>query len=154
MATRGLRRAARGASSFSGIRELQENVARVLDATSGKKIKQVYMDAGTILRDEARRNAPFDPKRESGFHLRDAIFVDEGAAEKSNVIVGVQSVLRGTKKLARAPHAHLMEFGFHQRDGKFNPGKPFMRPAITSTKAEIRTALKSGLIKIVEEAPR
>lgn len=154
MATRSLQRGARGASSFKGVREVQDNLARVIDATSGKKVKEVYMQAGEILKDQAMRNAPYDPKRETGFHLRDAIFVDEGAAEKSNVLVGVQSVLRGTKKTARAPHAHLMEFGFHQRDGKFNPGQPFMRPAIASSKAAIRETIKRGLLKVIEDAPR
>lgn len=136
-------RDARKAFQIEGIDEILDNVSRVIDGVSGKKAKEVYYEGGKILRDAARRNAPYDPGRKRGTHLRDAIFVDEGPENKPNALVGVRYNPGG------APHAHLVEYGSSR-----SQAQPYFRPAIVSAGPRIGETIKKGLRKIIEEAPR
>lgn len=101
----------------------------------GKEVKEVYMGAALLFRDEARRRAPVRSGR-----LRRAIFADFGDPVKPNVIVGVQYFLHGKRQIAMAPHAHLVEFGTRN-----SPARPFMRPAVTASKDRMSNAIASGL---------
>lgn len=134
---------ARKAFQIEGIEEIQANLARVLDEVTGEQAKDVYYEAGKILRDAARAKAPYDTGRVKGTHLRDAIFVDRGEKIKPNVLVGVRYKAPG------APHAHLIEYGSHKA-----PAQPYMRPAISGTASRIGKVIEQGLRKVIENAPK
>lgn len=139
-------RDARRAFHIEGLKEIQENLSKVVSASTGRQMKEVYYDAGVMLRDQARANAPYDDERKRGTHLKDAIFVDWGVDSKPNVLVGVSYGLRGRKG---APHAHLIEYGWINRAGRRESGKPFMRPAIASTGPRIADHIKNGFLEII-----
>jgi HK97 gp10 family phage protein len=89
--------------------------------------RSMAVAGGTILRDEAKRNAPVD----TGL-LRDSIYLayKDGLSNEAQI---VYSVTWNSKK---APHGHLIEFGhWHVQGGKggektsFTPAQPFLRPA-------------------------
>lgn len=129
-----IRRDAATAFRFEGMAEVLRNVSNVIDKTTGQKVKRVYMDAGLRLRDAAKANAPVKSGR-----LRKSVFAAYGDPAKANVLVGVNYKI--------APHAHLVEYGTVNA-----PPHPFLRPAITQTKSEIRDIISSGLKKIIDEA--
>jgi HK97 gp10 family phage protein len=135
--------AARKAFAIEGFKELQDKFAAVIDAPSAKEAKQLYYEQGRILRNQARENAPYDPGRKKGTHLKDAIFVSAGPEEKPDVLVGVRYKAPG------APHAHLVEFGTSKM-----PANPFFRKAIAQAGPTIASNIKSGLIQIIEKAAK
>lgn len=99
-------------------------------------VKELALEAGTVVRDAARANAPYDPNRKTGTHLRDAIFVDSGDPEKPDVLVGVNYRL--------APHAHLQEHGSSR-----TVAHPYMRPAIEQTRSRVNQILGDGVARII-----
>jgi HK97 gp10 family phage protein len=126
-------------SGFVGQREVIAKLKEVINATNAREVKQVYYEAGTILRDQIRANAPYDPKRKSGTHLRDAVFVDEGREDAPDVLVGVN--------YRKAPHAHLVEFGSVK-----TAAKPYFRPAISQSIPRITQKIKDGLLAVIAKA--
>lgn len=136
-------REAAKAFRIEGIAEIQANIAKVMNRAVGTAAKDVYYRAGVILRDRARANAPYDPGRKKGTHLRDAIFCGRGDPTKPNVLVGVRYKVPG------APHAHLVEFGTSKW-----AGKPYFRPALAQSGPQIASTIKDGLLKIINDATR
>lgn len=130
----------RNALRVEGLKETVQKLERIVDAATGREMKQVYYAAGKEFRDEAKTLAPFDPERKEGTHLRDAIFVSWGKDEEPNVLVGVR-----TSGESSAPHAHFLEYGWE--DGE---AQPFMRPAAAAAAPRITKIIGGGLIKIVE----
>jgi HK97 gp10 family phage protein len=125
---------------IEGIADLHEK-ARILQAVGvSPTAKASYVKAGNVLVQQARRNAPYNPRRKRGTHLRDAIFVGTPAQRPSepNILAGVNH--------RKAPHSHLVEFGTSKW-----AGKPFWRPAIAQTKGEVMAIIKAGLLKAIEE---
>lgn len=126
-----------------GVKELQDQLGKIIDRATGTKAKDVYYRAGALLRDQARRNAPYDPGRKKGTHLRDAIFCDWGDPGRSSALVGVRYKMPG------APHAHLVEFGTQRWSGH-----PFFRPAIAQTTPRISETIAAGLSDIITKVGR
>ena len=145
---------ARKALQIEGLEEIHDRLAAIKNAVTGRQVKDVYYAAGRRLRDRARANAPYDPGRKKGIHLRDAIFVDWGEENKPNVLVGVRygladltgyGIIPGTG----APHAHLVEYGSARTSAH-----PYMRPAIAQEASAIANDIKQGLLKIIESATK
>lgn len=117
-----------------GLEKITDRLAEVIDEANGKKAKEVYLSAAMKIRDGARTRAP----KVTG-KLRESIFAARGDMNKPNALVGVNYRI--------APHAHLVEYG----TVKSRP-RPFLRPAISASAAEVRKVIESGLRKIVEDA--
>lgn len=132
---------ARKAFQIEGLDEIQRKLGDIIDAVNGKKVKEVYLEGAIILRDEAKKNAPYDPKRKSGTHLRDAIFAARGDDNKPNVLVGV--------RYKSAPHAHIVEYGSVKTSAH-----PYIRPAIAATGSKIASTINDGLLDIIEDAAK
>jgi HK97 gp10 family phage protein len=126
-------------SGFVGQREVIAKLKEIMNATNAREVKQVYYEAGTILRDQIRANAPYDPKRKRGTHLRDAVFVDEGREDAPDVLVGVN--------YRKAPHAHWSEYGNAR-----HAATPYFRPAISQTVPRIAQKIKDGLLAVIAKA--
>lgn len=131
---------ARKAFQIEGLEEIQARLAKIINGVTGKEAKQTYYEGGKLLRDQAVYNAPYDPGRKKGTHLRDAIFVSWGDDNKPNVLVGVRYNPKG------APHAHLVEYG----TVKMSPS-PYFRPAVGQTASVIAATIKNGLQAIIEK---
>lgn len=132
---------ARKGFQIEGLAEIQEKLGKIIDNVNGKKALNAYLEGGKILRDQARQNAPYDEGRESGIHLRDAIFVDGRDHGKPSVLVGVN--------FKQAPHAHWLEYGNARI-----PAQPYFRPALTQAGQEVATKIKSGLLKVIDDATK
>lgn len=129
-------REAQKALRFEGLEEIERRLSAVIDRTTGAAAKEVYLKAGLKLRDKARELAPIKTGA-----LRKSIFAARGDENKQNVLVGVNYKI--------APHAHLIEYGTVRA-----PAHPFLRPAVSATKDEMRAIIRDGLEKIIEDAAR
>jgi len=116
---------------IEGIAELESKIEAILNRATGKEVKTAYMKGALILRDRARELAPV----KTGL-LRSAIFAAYGDPTASNVLVGVNYRI--------APHAHLVEYGT-----KWAAPHPYMRPAISQTRAAVVTKISQGLRDIL-----
>lgn len=133
-----------------GFPQLLENLAVIRSFVDDDDVIDLLMDEGAQpLRDEARRNAPYDPKRKKGVHLRDAIFASEGDVNRDprgpTVLAGVNTNWRK----GGAPHAHLIERGtFKMRS------RPFWRPSVVKLRPVIAGAYAAGLRQLMTVALR
>ena len=77
----------------------------VADALTAPELRKVYLAAGRLIRDQARRNAP----RRTGL-LRRSIdtFASKTRDKERQAAITWVRLFKGS---VRAPHAHLVEFG-------------------------------------------
>lgn len=102
-----------------------ENLLKKLPNETAKKVTRLAVSAGArAIRDEAKKLAPYDPKRRKGTHLRDAIVSRRVKNTNDLFDIGVL----GNK----APHGHLLEYG----TVNMSP-KPFLRPAADNAQEEV-----------------
>lgn len=131
-----INREAQKALRFDGLEEIEAKLSKIINRATGTAAKEVYLKAGMKLRDRARSMV----KVKTG-NLRKGIFAARGDASKQNVIVGVNYKI--------APHAHLVEYGTVRA-----PAHPYMRPALSASKDEMRRTIQDGLEKIIGDAAR
>lgn len=117
-----------------GLDQMYDNMERVLDATSAKELKKDFMVAGSLLRDEARGNAPYRTGK-----LRASIFVDEGDPAKADVLVGVN--------LRKAPHALLVHYGTSKMQAR-----PFFTQAVSATRTIMAKVIVDSIQKAIQKA--
>lgn len=127
----------------TGMKELLRNLKLVEEVPHTKEAKQIFFDAGKIVRNYARHFAPYGKTRTKGTHLRDAILVSKGPLLFTDVLVTVRYKRPG------APHAHLIEFGTVK-----SPAHPFMRPAASTAKVQVQEVIKKQLIALIKATPR
>lgn len=97
-----------------------ESLLKKLPGETSKKVTRNAVSAGArVIRDNAKKLAPYDHSRKSGTHLRDGIVAKRVKGTNDVYSVGTQKF--GKKKV---PHAHLVEFGTVKA-----PPQPFLRPA-------------------------
>ena len=107
---------------FEGMKETQENLGRVLDAVTGKQMKEVMMRGALIARNTVRDLAPRGPtgNLKRAVTSRSVLYPSGVAA----AIVGFRRAGRGRSKKTegsvrvgadRAFHSHLIEFGTKPR---------------------------------------
>ncbi len=127
---------ARRAFKIEGVEELQAELSKIVNEVTGKEMKDVYVKAAIVVRDEARRFAP-----EVTGALRRGIFAARGDENKSSALVGVNYKI--------APHAHLVEFGHAGPHPA--PPHPYMRPAVENKKEAVKQIMTDGLGAIVKK---
>ncbi len=116
---------------IEGLAELQAKIGEIINRTTGREVKRVYMKGALILRDRARELAPVKTGK-----LRSAIFAAYGKPTSPNVLVGVNYRI--------APHAHLVEFGtVHAAP------HPYMRPAVSQARTAVVQTIAAGLREII-----
>ncbi len=119
---------------------------RLLGALPRNLQKNSYNNAvragAKVIADEAKLNAPFNPERKTGVHLRKAIQLkkDKQNRNKFGWVVGTE--YKGSKA---APHAHLLEYGTVKM-----AAQPFLRPAFAAKHAEAEEAIIQKLASEVE----
>ena len=123
---------------FEGMKEVQENLGRVLNAATGKEMKKVMMAAALVARDSIRSLTPVKTGR-----LQKAVFAAYGDDNVPNVLVGMNYKI--------APHAHLVEFG---HAGKAAQPHPYFRPGITRAAPAMKPILEQGFKRVIEDAPK
>lgn len=121
------------AFEIEGLNEILGNVAAVMDGVTGRAVKETYLKAGLVLRDNARRLAP----RRTGT-LRLSIFAARGDENKPNVLVGADHRI--------AYYAHMVEYGTVRQ-----PARPFLRPAISASAPEMKRIIETGLRQIIND---
>ena len=132
------RKGLRKAFKLEGIEEIQANVANVINATTGKQAKDVYVAAAVYGKNQV---VPLVPRGKTG-NLRRAIFAARGDENKPDALLGVNYRI--------APYAHLVEFG-HGGPHPAGP-HPYMRPGVTRAIPGIAQIIKDGLLKVIEDA--
>lgn len=142
---------ARKGSRVEGLEEIQENLARVIDSTTGRHAKNVYVKAAlygkTVIRGQIYAR---------GLHvtgnLDHGVYAANGDDNKPNALLGMNYRI--------APHAHIVEFGTvlrHLKSGKSTgimPAQPYFRPGITLASPGMGAITKEGLAEVIENAPK
>ena len=113
-----------------------------------KLARSMAVAGGTLLRDEAKQNAPVD----TGL-LRDSIYL----AFKDNLSNDAQIVYSVSWNSKTAPHGHLIEFGhWHVEGGKggertsWTPAQPFLRPAFDQAPRAQQAMIQRGRERLPE----
>jgi HK97 gp10 family phage protein len=135
-------------TSIEGIQEIRARIAAIIDHLSPEHIKDICMEAGTILYDELRATVPGPSKGNEAFPagtLRDGVFIGRGDPRKPNIQVGISNK-PSLGKQGAATLAGWLEYG----TVKMEP-EPFFRPAVASTKPEMAFIIGDGLQHILEE---
>lgn len=170
MATRNLVTPKGKLAITEGLPELHKRIADVLEMVGGKEVKKVWMRGAIVIRDEARRLAPFDANPATRLNpkqpwhttpglLKRAIYAAYGKDTAPNVLVGVNYKLAG--------FAHWIEFGTADRTTGDIKGKstgnhaanrghvtphPYMRPALATKRAEAIAVIAQGYRELIEKA--
>jgi len=108
---------------ITGLREIERALKR-LPTRTVERISRKALSAGArLVRDDARRRAPFRTGR-----LKKSIKVKARRSRRNVITVSV---------LTKVRYSHLVELGTHERFVKKNkrfvgamPARPFMRPAL------------------------
>lgn len=129
----------RKALSIEGIDEIQDNLARVLNATTGKEMKRVMMQGALIARNRIRDLAPLG---KTG-NLKRGVFAAYGDDNKPSVVVGMNYKI--------APHAHWIEFGHAVNTAQPHP---YFRPGLVSAAPQMKVVLENGFKQVIENAPQ
>jgi HK97 gp10 family phage protein len=129
--------------TIEGIPGFEKNLTRLARLAFEDQTKKMYARAAWKIVQRAKALAPYDAKRKKGTHLRDAILVSPGPRHYTNVLVAVRYKRPG------APHAHLVEFGTARWSGH-----PFLRPAVSSTQAEVQTEIEVGFLQLMHDVLR
>ena len=112
-----------------------EAVLNKLPIEMKKKVTRNAVAAGArVIRNEARKLAPYNTRRTGGIHLRDAI--------RSERIKSTNDVFRIGTRSREAPHAHLQEFGTVA-----HRARPFLRPAADSSQMKVAGRMIDNLSK-------
>lgn len=106
-----------------------------------KLARSMAVAGGTILRDEAKQNAPVM----TGL-LRDSIYL----AYKDGMSNGQQVVYSVTWNSRTAPHGHLIEFGHWGPGGSWVSAKPFLRPAYDHAPRAMQVMMARGKVRAEE----
>lgn len=138
------------AIEWTGLKEIEANVNRLLEALGGRngrevgeEVKRVLMGGALVVRDEARDLVPVLTG-----NLREAIFAAYGTKRRPDVLVGVNTrmAVRRDRKDKRT-YAGIIEYG-----NDTHQAQPYMRPAITYTRGKVIAIVAEGLRKIIEKA--
>jgi len=137
-----------GGFSVDGLTEARQAIANLLSATDTIHLKQTYMNAAAVGADAIRSNAPYadtlpdspsyQKAHEGWSHIRDAVFISEGDAGKSNVLLGVNA--------RKAPHAYWFEMGTVKMQAK-----PFIRPSVLGARPEMARIIADGFNQIIKD---
>lgn len=128
--------------TLEGLDQLVRNCDNLVTALQSDKAKEIFLKAGTLVRDEAKQivevyDGPARTDVTPG-ELRDAIFVAPGPDELPNVVVGVN--------LANVDYALDVEFG-----NGFQAGQSYLRAARDNKAAEVLEILASELQGLIED---
>lgn len=105
----------RGQFKIEGARELDKVLSELPLQLRRRVVANATRAGGRVLAKEMKRQAPYDPKRRRGVHLRDSIVVRKKRGTNDIILVGPSN---------HAYHAHLVEFGTgHRTFGKARMSK-------------------------------
>lgn len=113
-----------------------EGLAKLSGPFKEKLARSMAVAGGTILRDEAKQNAPVD----TGL-LQDSIYL----AFKDDRSNGMQIVYSVSWNSRTAPHGHLIEFGTYKM-----AAKPFLRPAYDHAPRAMQAMIARGRVRLPE----
>lgn len=154
-----------------GLKELEASLSDLPKTVARNTLRRALRKAAQPIHDLARSNAPYDPDRKQGTHLRDSIFILAkvrnltGLKEFGETLHGggtreeAVSALRTARREAgggesraevsvgtSAPHAHLVEFGTVKMSAE-----PFLRPAWDATKDQALALISTELATEIEK---
>lgn len=143
--------------AVAGLRELGQAM-KALGNEVGTRIARSATAAGAKpIRREAAVRIVSSPSVDTG-SLRDAVIVKRaGKGETTGLTSEHLVTVRGRgkpynkkgQKVARAPHAHLVEFGTVNM-----PAEPFLRPAFEAKKHEAVTEMTKALQRGIDRAAK
>ncbi len=130
-----------------GLEELRRRVGSILTVLDGRDVENVLVGGARVILAEARRRAPRGP---TGNLIR-SIKAKKGRRRGRLFSIAFCAVDRKI-----APHAHLVEYGtgprYQKRPKKYvgeMPAKPFFRPAVEATKAEVALKVNRGIMQLL-----
>lgn len=132
-----------------------ENILKKLPDQMQKKVLRNAVSAGArVIRDKAKELVPYDTKRKSGTHLRDAIGVKRVGRTNDLFDIGVRRT--GAK---RAYHGHLVELGTKTEYGTVKTrAQPFLRTAsdeaFEKAVGRILNNLSNGILRLSKDLAR
>lgn len=131
-------------SGITGIKELRDTVGHIIDKTGAEALKEVFYQAGMVLFNRLDAVIPAASKGNKAFPpgtLRRGLFITRGKENKANVVVGISG-----KGRANYP-AIWLEHGTYKQ-----PPRPFFRPAVLASKAEMASIIANGINNAIDTA--
>lgn len=147
-----------------GVAEIVKQLEAIIDQTTGKYLKRVYVRGAALVSDQARANIQNLPISEQVKKVLTATVVtNEGPESKPNAISAVsqraaERRLSAKQNGIRVPNPFWFEYGTVPRAtgtganrGMMKP-TPFFRPAVEAKRAEVKQFLIDELRDILERA--
>lgn len=132
-----------GEIRVDGLEHLDRKLKKLVERATGSQVEKALLKAAQPLEDEMKRTTAFS---DVTGNLRGSIGTKKRKrAPDPEVTVG-----------AKAPHAHLVEFGTRLRRHKSGKStgvmrkRPFMRPAYDKSKREIVDVFRRELKKLTD----
>ena len=154
----------KGLIKVEGMQEVLDNIAERLDRTVGKQVKAVYVEAAKAVWSKTKQNIAGLPASERLKQVLNAeVMINTGEDRQQNVLVGM-SQQAGIRKLGNQagtyrgkrfiPSPYWFEHGTAMRQGpRGSTGRiaatPFFRPAVTSTRGEMRDRMAAGFKELL-----
>lgn len=106
-----------------------------------KEVKREMKRSAEVVVNKAKELAPVDTA-----HLQKRIRSREAAWSKTNRVV-YEIVSDATQNVSSAgPYPSFQEFGWMQSNGVFNPGHPYLRPALRQSAKEVQRIIKNAVM--------
>jgi HK97 gp10 family phage protein len=139
-----------------GLRQLGLNLKKLEDNVARKAARSATAAAATVVKKAAKANIRKAPSVDTG-SLLDAVITKRAPRGETELTSEHLVTVRGRgkkrpysakgKRIATAPHAHLVEFGTVNM-----PAEPFMRPAFDSEKNRAADVIADRLRAAVTKA--
>lgn len=132
-----------GEIKVEGMAQLDRKLKKLVERATGPQVEAALLKAAVPLETAMKRTTAF---ADYTGYLRRSIGTKKGRRRPSpTVTVG-----------AKAPHAHLVEFGTaerHHKSGKSTgimPKRPFIRPAYDKSKREVVAVMRRELQRMTD----
>lgn len=131
---------------IQGMDQILDRLNKAVNGISAQQIEGVLMKGARIIAKDAERRIG------SRFKVRTGRLSTAARAKRSKyrgtTFASVFAAI-DRSKIKGAPHAHLLEFGTSRM-----PARPFFRPAIDETQAEVAAVVEQGIKKLLDGAAR
>ena len=135
---------------FKGMKELNRAIQRLPEELQKRAYRSVITTGARVIARHARKNISTERtgllKKSIG--VKSIVF--KGANSGALAIIGPKRSVQGEykgKRVIPANYSHLVEYGTSH-----SAAKPFIRPAIDSSKSEVMTKMAAGLNRFMTRA--
>ena len=135
---------------FKGLKELNRAIQRLPEELQKRAYRSVITTGARVIARHARKNISTERTGLLKKSIGVKAIVFKGANSGALAIIGPKRRVQGEykgKRVIPANYSHLVEYGTSH-----SAAKPFIRPAIDSSKSEVMTKMAAGLNRFMTRA--